>query len=143
MIWPDEIRTSRHVLRDYPAIVAVNALAERKCLYEAQGRTVAYREQSAKLKVERKTNPYLTLCNFSSCQRTLKRLDRAFQAFFRRAQAGETAGCPRFQGRTRYHSFTYPQIGEHGCARLDNGFLVLSKIGRVTVRWSRPTGGHT
>lgn len=30
MIWPDEIRTSRHVLRDYPAIVAVNALAERK-----------------------------------------------------------------------------------------------------------------
>jgi putative transposase len=57
------------------------------------------------------------------------------------AQRGETPGYPRFQGRERYNSFTYPQVGEHGGARLDNGYLVLSKSGRLAVRWSRPLEG--
>jgi putative transposase len=32
-------------------------------------------------------------------------------------------------------------VGEHGGARRDNGLLVLSKIGRLAVRWSRPIEG--
>ncbi|HEV8191992.1 MAG TPA: transposase, partial [Ktedonobacterales bacterium] len=48
-------------------------------------------------------------------------------------------GYPRFRGRNRYNSFTYPQF--ENSARLDNGFLVLSKIGRVALRWSRPVEG--
>jgi hypothetical protein len=32
-------------------------------------------------------------------------------------------------------------VGEHGGARRDNGFLVLSKIGRLAVRWPRPIEG--
>jgi putative transposase len=71
----------------------------------------------------------------------LLRLERTFQGLFRRLAAGEAPGYPRFQGRGRYHSFTYPQVGEHGGARLDSGFLVLSKIGRLAVRWSRPIEG--
>jgi|SRR5690348_3590908 len=67
------------------------------------------------------------------------RVERAFQAFFRRVKAGEKAGYPRFHGRDRFNSFTYPQFDK--CARLENGFLVLSKIGRVALRWSRPIGG--
>jgi putative transposase len=69
------------------------------------------------------------------------RVDRAFQAFFQRVQNGETPGYPRFHGRERYNSFASPQVGDHGGARLDNGFLVLSKIGRLAVRWSRPLEG--
>jgi putative transposase len=68
----------------------------------------------------------------------LTRLDKTYQAFFRRVRnrkAGQTPGFPRFQGRERYHSFTYKQFGNG--ARLDNGSLVLSKIGRIAVRWSR------
>ena len=53
--------------------------------------------------------------------------------------AGEKAGFPRYQGRDRYHSFTYKEVGNG--ATLDNGFLVLSKIGRLAVRWSRPMEG--
>jgi putative transposase len=34
---------------------------------------------------------------------------------------------------------TYPQFGNG--ASLDNGFLVLSKFGRIAVRWSRPLEG--
>jgi len=65
------------------------------------------------------------------------RVDHAFQAFFRRVKNGQTPGYPRFHGRDRYNSFTYSQVGEHDGARLDNGFLILSKIGRIAVRWSR------
>jgi len=65
--------------------------------------------------------------------------DRAFQAFFRRVQSGETPGYPRFHGRDRYKSITSPQFG-HG-AMLDNGFRVLSKLGRMALRWSRPLEG--
>ena len=66
-------------------------------------------------------------------------MDRAFQAFFRRVKAGETAGYPRFHGRSRYNSLTYPQFGRG--ASLDDGLLSLSKIGRIAVRWSRPIEG--
>jgi putative transposase len=69
----------------------------------------------------------------------LARLDKAYQAFFARAKRGEKAGFPRFQGRTRWHSFTCKEYGNG--ARLDNGSLVLSKIGRIAVRWSRPLTG--
>jgi putative transposase len=74
-------------------------------------------------------------------QDVLLRLDRAFQAFFRRMLAGEAPGYPRFQGKGRYDSFTCPQVGERGGARLDNGLLALSKIGRIAVRRSRPLEG--
>jgi putative transposase len=72
-------------------------------------------------------------------QDVLARLDKTYQAYFRRVQRGEKAGFPRFKGRNRFHSFTYKEFGNG--ARLDNGFLVLSKIGRLAVRWSRPLEG--
>jgi putative transposase len=66
-------------------------------------------------------------------------VERAFQAFFRRVKAGETPGYPRFHGRKRYNSLTYPQFGRG--ASLEDGLLNLSKIGRIAVRWSRPIEG--
>jgi len=68
-----------------------------------------------------------------------QRIDRAFQAFFRRLKAGEKPGYPRFQGHDRYHSFTYPQYG--GGAVIDGGMLNLSKIGRIPLRLHRPLAG--
>jgi putative transposase len=54
-------------------------------------------------------------------------------------QVDEQPGYPRFQRGHRYHSFTYKQFGNG--ATLDDGVLVLSKIGRIAVRWSRPLQG--
>ena len=50
-------------------------------------------------------------------QEVLRRLDKAFAAFFRRVKNGESPGYPRFKSTSRYHSFTYPdkagwQLGE-------------------------------
>ena len=72
-------------------------------------------------------------------QDALARLDKTYQAFFRRVQRGEKAGFPRFKGRDRYHSFTFKEYGNG--ARLDNGCLVLAKIGRLSMHWSRPVEG--
>ena len=69
----------------------------------------------------------------------LARLDKTYLAFFRRTKVGEKVGFPRYQGRNRWHSFTYKEFGNR--AILDNGSLVLSKIGRIAVRWSRPMEG--
>jgi IS605 OrfB family transposase len=69
----------------------------------------------------------------------MARLDKTYHAFFRRVQNGEKPGFPRFQGRTRYHSFTDKEYGNG--ARLEHGSLVLSTIGRIAVRWSRPVEG--
>jgi putative transposase len=70
-------------------------------------------------------------------QETLKRVDKAFQAFFRRVKAGEKPGYPRYQGRDRYDSFCYPQTG----FSLDGNKLVLSKIGHVKINLHRPVQG--
>jgi putative transposase len=83
--------------------------------------------------------PEYTAVHSQVLQDVVQRVDRAFQAFFRRVKAGETPGYPRFHGRNRYNSLTYPQFGNG--ATLDNGFLVLSKIGRMALRWSCPLEG--
>ncbi len=74
-------------------------------------------------------------------QDVLARLDKTYQAFFRRIERGEKAGFPRFKGRygNRSRSFTYKEYGNG--TRLDDGALVLSKIGRLGVQWSRPIKG--
>ena len=98
-------------------------------------------QQKAELPGIKEAMPDYAEVHSQVLQDVVLRVDRAFEAFFRRIARGETPGYPRFHGRDRYNSFTYPQVGEHGGARLDGGFLVLSKIGRIAVRWSRPLEG--
>jgi putative transposase len=118
------------------------ALEQRKTWWgRGQGISATYYHQKAELPDLKAACLDYTEINAQVLQDVLLRLERAFATFFRRLAAGETPGYPRFQGRGRYNSFTYPQVGKHGGARLDNGFLVLSKIGRLAVRWSRPMEG--
>jgi putative transposase len=115
------------------------ALEERRAAYQMCGVSVRRYQQEAQLKDIRAELPEYADVHSHVLQDVLARLDRAFQAFFRRVQAGETPGYPRFKGRARYNSLTYKEFGNG--ARLDNGCLVLSKLGRLAVRWSRPLGG--
>jgi putative transposase len=117
------------------------ALQERREAWQKCGVGVTLAQQSAQLPEIKAVRPEYRDVNAQVLQEVLTRLDRAFQAFFRRIRAGQTPGYPRFHSRTRYTSFTYPQCGEHGGARIDNGFLVLAKVGRIGVRWSRPMEG--
>lgn len=115
------------------------ALQERKAAWQQCRVSVNYYQQKAQLPEIRAIREDCAAIHAQVLQDVVLRLDRAFQAFFRRLANGEKPGYPRFKGRNRYHSFTYSQWGNG--ASLDNGFLVLSKIGRIAVRWSRPLEG--
>jgi putative transposase len=71
-------------------------------------------------------------------QDVLNRLDKAFAAFFRRIRNGETPGYPRFKGRNRYDSFTYP---DRAGWEFDGWHLHLSKIGSIKVKLHRKIEG--
>ena len=114
-------------------------LQERRNAWQKRGVRISATSQSAQLPAIKDVRPEYRDVHSQVLQDVLTRLDRAFAAFFRRVKAGETPGYPRFHGANRYHSFTYKQFGNG--ATLDSGFLVLSKIGRLAVRWSRPIEG--
>jgi putative transposase len=115
------------------------ALEQRITAYRRCGVTLTCYKQQAELPDLKAAFPEYGAIHSQVLQDVLTRLDKTYQAFFRRVKAGQTPGFPRYQGRNRYHSFTYKQYGNG--AQLDNGFLVLSKIGRIAIRWSRPLAG--
>src|SRR6516165_7382433 len=115
------------------------ALEQRVTAWQRCRVSVSRFEQEAELKDIRAELPEYAAIHSHVLQDVLARLDRTYQAFFRRMQRGEKAGFPRFKGRDRFHSFTYKEFGNG--ARLDNGCLVLAKIGRIAVRWSQPIAG--
>ena len=101
--------------------------------------SVNYYQQKADLPAIKELRPEYKDIHAHVLQDVIKRLDKAFAAFFRRVKAGEKPGYPRFQGRNRYHSLTYPEYGNG--VTLDGGILSLSKIGRVALRLHRPMIG--
>jgi len=115
------------------------ALAERKCAYQLEGRSVSKTELYELAKRYRQTFPYASQMFSQTAQSVIEQVDLAFQAFFRRVKAGEKPGYPRFKGRGRYNSFLFKQFGMG--ARLDGRRLKLYGIGRVRVRWHRPLEG--
>jgi putative transposase len=106
-----------------------------------QGIGATYYQQKAELPNLKAACPEYTEVNAQVLQDVLLRVERAYQAFFRRVKQGEMPGYPRFQGQNRYHSFTYRQYGAHGGVVLEGGVLSLSKIGRVPLRIQRPLQG--
>ena len=116
-----------------------NALAERKTAWENEKRYVSYGDQSARLKIARQIDPFLAQTNFSSCQATLRHLDRAFQAFFRRLKAGEKPGYPRFKGANRFDTVEFPSHGD-GC-KFHGSRVYFQHIGQIKVKLHRPIEG--
>jgi len=112
-----------------------NALTERKDAWHTHQHAVSYHEQASHLKAAKQTNPCLKAVHSQVLQDALRRLDKTFTNFFRRIKKGEKAGYPRFKGKYRYDSFTYPQSG----FALDyhKKKLRLSKIGNITIRLHR------
>ena len=63
----------------------------------------------------------------------LKRLDNAFQAFFRRVQVGEAPGLPRFRPSSR--CVTIDVVCPHnGMVRLHNGYYLIRGQGFPRLR---------
>jgi len=102
------------MLRDHCSLYN-GALEDRKGAYKHRGVTVTYGQQSAQLKEIRAFDPQRQgRWSFSSQQATLRRLDTAMAAFFRRMRNGEKPGYPRFKPVARFDTVTFPKDGD-GC----------------------------
>ena len=113
-------------------------LQERRDAYRLERKTIRYIDQQNQLPEIKETRPELKEIHSQVLQDVLRRLDKAFQAFFRRVtERHGKAGFPRFKARRRYDSFTYAQSG----FALKDGKLHLSKIGDVRIKLHRPVEG--
>lgn len=84
------------------------ALEERVDCYRKIGKSITYIDQCKSLTLCRRTLPEMAALPANLQRWTLKRLDDAFQGFFRRIKARDgKAGFPRFRGKGRWDSFGF------------------------------------
>jgi len=147
------IRTYKYLLRPTPQqaktldfllwqsrLIYNSALEQRIQTYQETRESITYQAQCAHFRDLRHANPETVgLLNASSLQQLLRRLDKAFQAFFRRVKAGETPGFPRFKGRNRFKSIEYT-YGD-GCKLHMNGqgqrYFYIQNVGEVRMCFHR------
>src|SRR5215831_21308753 len=72
------------------------ALEERRDAWKTCRKSINYYDQANQLKAMR-ADGLIGLANFSCCQDVLRRVDKTYQAFFRRVKRGEKPGFPRFR----------------------------------------------
>ena len=113
------------------------ALEERRSAWKIQKISINVYGQRNQLPEIKESCPEYKQVYAQVLQDVLTRLDKAFQGFFRRVKAGEKPGYPRFKGKNRYDSFTFPQSG----FVIENGRLNLSKIGLLKIKLHRPIEG--
>ena len=135
------------MLRDHCSLYN-GALQERRDAYRHGSKTsIRYGDQSAQLKEIRAFDPQRQgRWSFSSQQATLRRLDKAFAAFFRRVKAGEKPGYPRFRGVNWFDTVEFPKDGDGcrwDCTPHDPVTRVrLHGVGHVRVHQHRPVTGR-
>src|SRR5438067_2452002 len=123
-----------------------NSLEKRKTTYEQEGQSLSCYNQIDTLGLLKQERPPLKQVHSQVLQNVAVRVDLAFKAFFRRLKAGEKPGYPRFRGRDRYDSFTFPQSGfsllsAGKGSRTHDDRVTLSKIGSVKMVYHRPIKG--
>ncbi len=117
-------------------------LEERKTLYENNKRKITCYDQIKQIPKLKKEKPELQNVYSQTLQDVVRRLDKAFQGFFRRVKKNKNGrkqkpGYPRFKGHWRYDSFVYPQSG----FQLKDNKLNLSKIGSLKIKLHRELEG--
>ncbi len=126
-------RTQLQVNPETGQVIAVTMVANQRV------RTVSYYRQKRDLpEIKDLREEYRDIYS-QVLQDVLLRLKRAFDGFFRRQASGENPGFPRFHGRNRYNSFTYPQAG--GFSLTADSRVCLAKIGSIKIKLHRQMQG--
>jgi putative transposase len=119
------------------------ALQERRDAWSHPSKTrVRYGDQSAQLTEIRSARPDQAVWSFSSQQTTLRRLNKAFDGFFRRVKAGQKAGYPRFKAKSRFDSVEWPKDGDGARWLPDHKRVYLQGVGQVKVQLHRAVVGR-
>lgn len=113
-----------------------SALRHRIEAYK-HGVSISYNNQANELQeIKEELNEFKQI-HSQVLQDVLKRLDKSYKNFFLRIKRKQKAGFPRFKGKDRYDSFTYPQSGFH----LTETHIELSKIGKIKLKYHRNIRG--
>src|SRR5205085_8289613 len=114
-------------------------LAMRKTAYERDGISLTCFQQQYTFPVLKQERPSLSRVHSQVLQNVAVRIDLVFKAFFRRLrEQAEEPGYPRFKGKNRYDSFTFPQSG---FSLTHDNRVCLSKIGSIKMVYHRPMKG--
>jgi putative transposase len=116
-----------------------SCLLDRKRRYEQTGKGLSRIDQQVILKKDKQRVEELNAIHSQVLQDVLFRVERAFQAFFRRVKSGEKPGYPRLKGEGRYDSITYPQQPGYS---FEGSKLRLAKIGLIKIKMHREIQGE-
>ncbi|MEG4535349.1 transposase [Microcoleus sp. D2_18a_D3] len=89
-----------------------------------------YYSQKKTLPQLKKTHPWYAGVDSQVLQDVVKRVKVTFDRFLKGDSNGKRSGRPRFKPRSRYRTFTYPQVKD-GC--LQNNLINLPMFGKVKV----------
>lgn len=113
------------------------ALQERREAWKLERKSISWFDQNLQLATIRSERRDVAMVNAGALQATLRHVDLAFKAFFRRVKHSERAGYPRFRSFRYYDSMAFQQIGN----ALDGNKLRISKVGHVRIKLHRPIEG--
>ena len=105
------------------------ALEERIDCYRKTGKSITLFDQFKSLTECRRDIPEMAECPLRIQRGTLKRLDEAFQHFFRKVKNGETPGFPKFKGRHFHDS-----ISIVSGVKVRDGTLQIPSFGALKIR---------
>jgi putative transposase len=116
------------------------AREERRGTWRWEHRSVSYVDQCRTLTTLREVRPEVLASGVAVCRGTLRRLDWAFAAFYRRCREGKVPGYPRFRPLSRWDSL---QWEDRWGWRLDPAAkrLHLMGIGGIKLRLHRSLRG--
>ena len=132
---PKQVYHLEEVLEDQRQLY-IAALAERIDCYQKTGKGLTMYDQGKSLTICRRDIPEMAETRHVLQEGTLRRLDRAYQAFFRRAKSGDAPGFPRFPGKDFWCSFEYRYRPRQRPLDLDGKRLQVPGVGGIKFRHS-------
>lgn len=113
------------------------ALQERRDAWRLAGKTITLYDQQRSMTECRRDLADMAAMPVALQRGTLRRVDRAYRAFFRRCKADSKPGFPRFKGLGRFHTLEWD---EYKGIRFDTGTgrLTSKAFGTLRARVHRP-----
>ncbi|MCM8738713.1 transposase [Azospirillum sp. A1-3] len=110
------------------------ALQQREEAWKRRRVSLSYEDQANELPALRAAMPDLARWSYTAQQQLLRRVNKAYQAFFRRVRRGEKPGFPRYKARSWFSSAEF-RFGDGLTLRTDK------KTGRTRLRIAGIDGG--
>lgn len=110
-------------------------LQQRIEAYQRLGKSLSYVDQANELKAVRLADERLANYGYTTEQQVVRRVDKAFKAFFGRVKKGK-GGFPRFRSKSRYDSADF-RVGDGLTIRKSKRLGIIGIPGEIKVKWHR------